>query len=223
MIIGVGIGPGDPDWLTQRGAKLIREAEWIVGFQSVNTFVQEMVPETAKVVQLTYKNQTEELERTAQAHQQGRNIVVLFMGDPHFSGFQMIARLERACGHPVEILPGISAAQILASKTRVCFDETTFLTFHRRGDLEPFKHHLLHVLEDRRNAIVIPHTWDFMPAAIARYLIEQGIPANHSVEVWEHLTSTEAAWQGTLAECTQDFSDMSIMLIRTLQPMPSQV
>ena len=138
MIIGVGIGPGDSDWLTQRGAKLIREAEWIVGFRTVNGFVQEMISESAEVLHLTYKNQTEELGRAAQAHQQGKNVVVLFMGDPHFSGFQMIERLERACGHPVEILPGISAAQILASKTKVCFDETTFLTFHRRGDLEPF-------------------------------------------------------------------------------------
>ena len=47
MIIGVGIGPGDPDWLTQRGAKLIREAEWIVGFRTVNGFVQEMISESA--------------------------------------------------------------------------------------------------------------------------------------------------------------------------------
>ena len=223
MIIGVGIGPGDPDWLTQRGAKLIREAEWIVGFRTVNGFVQQMIPKSAEVLHLTYKNQTEELERAAHAHQQGKNVVVLFMGDPHFSGFQMIERLERACGHRVEILPGISAAQILASKTKVCFDETTFLTFHRRGDLEPFKRHLLHVLEDQRNAIVIPHTWDFMPAAIASYLIEQGISSSHQVEVWEHLTATEAAWQGTLAECTHKFGEMSIMLIRTLQPMPSQV
>ena len=104
-------------------------------------FVQEMIPESAEVLHLTYKNQTEELERAAHAHQQGKNVVVLFMGDPHFSGYQMIERLERACGHRVEILPGISAAQILASKTKVCFDETTFLTFHRRGDLEPFKRH----------------------------------------------------------------------------------
>jgi precorrin-6B methylase 1 len=79
------------------------------------------------------------------------------------------------------------------------------------------------VLEDQRNAIVIPHTWDFMPATIASYLITQGISPDHQVEVWEHLTATEAAWQGTLVECTQEFSDMSIMLIRTLQPMPSQV
>ncbi|MGA0361234.1 MAG: SAM-dependent methyltransferase, partial [bacterium] len=82
MIIGVGIGPGDPDWLTQRGAKLIREAEWIVGFRTVNGFVQEMISESAEVLHLTYKNQTEELERAAQAHQQGKNVVVLFMGDP---------------------------------------------------------------------------------------------------------------------------------------------
>ena len=62
-----------------------------------------------------------------------------------------------------------------------------------------------------------------MPAAVASYLIEQGISPDHQVEVWEHLTATEAAWKGTLAECIKQFSDMSIMLIRTLQPMPSQV
>ena len=129
MIIGVGIGPGDPDWLTQRGAKLIREAEWIVGFRTVNGFVQEMIPESAEVLHLTYKNQTEELERAAHAHQQGKNVVVLFMGDPHFSGFQMIERLERACGHPVEILPGISAAQILASKTMSALTRPPFSPF----------------------------------------------------------------------------------------------
>ena len=76
------------------------------------------------------------------------------MGDMHFSGFQYLERVERACGHAVESLPGISSAQILASRAKVCFDETTFITFHRRGDLDPFKRHLVHVLQDARNAIV---------------------------------------------------------------------
>jgi cobalt-precorrin-7 (C5)-methyltransferase len=43
------------------------------------------------------------------------------------------------------------------------------------------------------------------------------------VEVWEKLTTEEAAWRGTLGECTAEFSDMSIMLIRTLRPMASQI
>jgi len=149
--------------------------------------------------------------------------VVLFMGDIHFSGFQYLERVERACGHPVEALPGISSAQIMASRGRVCFDETTFITFHRRGDLEPFKRHLSHVLADGRNAIVIPHPWDFMPKDIAAWLLTQGASPQHPVEVWENLTRGDAEWRGTLAECKAEFTDMSIMLIRTQAPMPSQI
>jgi precorrin-6B methylase 1 len=105
----------------------------------------------------------------------------------------------------------------------VCFDETTFVTFHRRGDLEPFKRHLVHVLQDERNAIVIPRPWDFMPKDVASYLLAQGAAAEHPVEVWENLTVREAQWRGNLDACTRDFSDMSIMLIRSLRPMPSQI
>ena len=120
-------------------------------------------------------------------------------------------------------LPGISSAQVLAARARVCFDETTFLTFHRRGDIAPFQRHLVRVLQDDRNAIVIPRPWDFMPKAIAAFLLGEGVPGDHPVEIWERLTKTEAGWQGTLDRCKRDFSDMSIMLIRTLHPMPSQL
>ncbi|MBC7455313.1 MAG: cobalt-precorrin-7 (C(5))-methyltransferase, partial [Massilia sp.] len=38
------------------------------------------------------------------------------------------------------------------------------------------------------------------------------------------LTRAEAEWHGTLAACAQiEFSDMSIILIRTPQPMASQI
>ena len=168
------------------------------------------------------------LDKVALEHHAGKRCVVVFMGDIHFSCFQYLERVERACGHPVESLPGISSAQILASRAKVCFDETTFVTFHRRGDLEPFKRHLVHVLQDQRNAIVIPCPWDaarsFMPWHIAAYLIGQGIPPSHPTEVWENLTRGEAEWHGTLAECADhQCSDMSIMLIRTLAPMASQI
>jgi precorrin-6B methylase 1 len=118
---------------------------------------------------------------------------------------------------------GISAAQILASRCRVCFDETSFITFHRRGDIAPFKEHLVHALQDDRNVIVIPRPWDFMPKTIAAFLLARGVAAGHPTEVWERLTQNEAAWLGTLGDCCADFSDMSIMLIRTLHPMPSQL
>lgn len=221
MIISIGIGPGNLDYLTRKGERLIREAEVVTGFQTVIDFVGEMISPDAERIPLTYKNQSEELEKAAAEHHDGKRVVAVFMGDLHFSGWQMQERVEKACGHEVETVPGISSSQIMASRGRVCFDETSFVTFHRRGDLEPFKEHLVHVLEDKRNAIVIPHPWDFMPNRIAAYLVEKGIPSSLSVEVWENLTAEEATWQGRLDECTADFSDMSIMLLRAEKPFPS--
>ncbi len=228
MIICIGAGPGDIGYLTQRGAELIRTADVVAGFDAVVNVVQSIIPATAEVVLMGYRDQVAQLDKVAVAHQAGRRCVVVFMGDIHFSGFQYLERVERACGHPVETLPGISSAQILASRAKVCFDETSFITFHRRGDLTPFKRHLVHVLNDGRNAIVIPCPWDaarsFMPPHIAQYLLENGIFSSHPTEVWENLTREEAQWYGTLAECVhQEFSDMSIMLIRAHTPMASQI
>jgi precorrin-6B methylase 1 len=62
-----------------------------------------------------------------------------------------------------------------------------------------------------------------MPKHVAAFLLGRGIDPAHPVEVWERLTQGEATWRGALAECKADFSDMSIILIRTLQPMPSQI
>jgi cobalt-precorrin-7 (C5)-methyltransferase len=223
MIICVGAGPGHLDYLTQGGAELVRTADVVAGFDAVVNVVRPLIRANARVVKMGYRDQTEKLLEVARAHQANKRCVVVFMGDMHFSGFQYLERVERACGHPVETLPGISSAQVLASRGKVCFDETTFITFHRRGDLEPFKRHLLHVLMDERNAIVIPRPWDFMPKDVAAFLLSQGAAAEQPVEVWENLTSREAQWSGCLKDCTGDFSDMSIMLIRSLRPMPSQI
>lgn len=228
MIICIGAGPGDIGYLTQRGAALIRDADVVAGFDAVIRVVQEIIPASAEIIKMNYRDQVAQLDLVAAAHHAGKRCVVVFMGDIHFSGFQYLERVERACGHPVDTLPGISSAQILASRSKVCFDETSFITFHRRGDLNPFKRHLVHVLEDLRNAIVIPCPWDaarsFMPRHIAAYLLTQGISGEHPTEVWENLTGNEAEWRGSLAQCVdREFTDMSIMLIRTRMPMSSQI
>jgi predicted aldo/keto reductase-like oxidoreductase len=64
----------------------------------------------------------------------------------------------------------------------------------------------------------------FAPLELAyRYLLAEGISGEHPVEVWEQLTRAEANWSGKLSECTGTFTDMSILLIRSIQPFPSQI
>jgi cobalt-precorrin-7 (C5)-methyltransferase len=223
MIYCVGAGPGDLGYMTQHGRDLIEEADVVGGFGAVVEIVRPLIAQNSRTVEMGYKDQIDKLQAIASLHHQGMKCVVVFMGDLHFSGFQFLERVERACGHPVETIPGISSAQVLASRCRVCFDETTFITFHRRGEIGQFKEHLVHVLNDDRNAIVIPRPWDFMPSEVALFLISRGISPEQPVEVWERLTKSEAAWSGKLENCSAVFSDMSIMLIRTLHPMRSQL
>ena len=223
MIHCIGAGPGDPNYLTLRGRDLIAEADVVAGFDAVLDVARPHIQPGSRTIGMNYRDQTARLAEVAELHHAGKRCVVVFMGDIHFSGFQFLERIEAACGHPVETIPGISSAQILASRGKVCFDETTFITFHRRGDLVPFQKHLVHVLEDGRNAIVIPRPWDFMPSDVAAYLLAAGISGEHPVEVWEQLTRAEANWSGKLSECTGTFTDMSILLIRSIQPFPSQI
>jgi cobalt-precorrin-7 (C5)-methyltransferase len=223
MICCLGVGPGDLGYLTLRGKELIETADVVAGFRTVVDLIRPLIQGECQIVTMGYKDQTEMLEKVASRHHEGARCVVVFMGDIHFSGFQLLERVDRACGQPVETVPGISAAQILASRSRVCFDETSFITFHRRGEIAPFQEHLVHALQDGRNAIVIPRPWDFMPKAIVDFLLSRGVAPAHPTEVWERLSQNEAAWSGTLGDCPADFSDMSIMLIRTLHPMKSQL
>jgi cobalt-precorrin-7 (C5)-methyltransferase len=223
MIDCVGAGPGDLGYLTQYVRELIEQADVIAGFEAVLEMVRPLVAPNSRIVTLAYRDQVEKLENVAALHHQGKKCVVVFMGDPHFSGFQLLERVERACGHPVGTMPGISSAQVLASRCRVCFDDTTFITFHRRGEIEKFKEHLVHALDDGRNAIVIPRPWDFMPNQISVFLVSRRIAPEHRVEVWERLTSAEAAWLGNLGSCPAGFDQMSIMLIRALPLETSQL
>ncbi len=116
MIICIGAGPGDHSYLTLRGAELIRNADVVAGFNAVVDVVKDLIPASAQVVLMGYRDQVAKLDEVAALHHAGKRCVVVFMGDIHFSGFQYLERVERACGHRVETLPGISSAQILASK-----------------------------------------------------------------------------------------------------------
>ena len=116
MIYCVGIGPGDLGYMTQRGRELIEEADVVAGFGTVVEIVKPLISQKSRVVTMGYKDQVERLQAVASLHQKGMKCVVVFMGDPHFSGFQFLERVEHACGRPVETIPGISSAQVLASR-----------------------------------------------------------------------------------------------------------
>lgn len=211
MIHAVGIGPGDPGLMTTRAQALLERADVVSAFDSVLAVVDGVGE--GRRVSLTYRDQTERLAEVAAAHHAGEHCVVCFMGDPGFSGRQLVDRVEDACGEAVAVVPGISSAQVAAARAGVGFEEVTFVTFHKRGPIDADSAFLATALATGRGAIVLPRPWDHMPEAIARDLGQRGIDGRRTVQVFESLTGDERAWSGRLDAVDDRFSDMSVMVI----------
>jgi precorrin-6Y C5,15-methyltransferase (decarboxylating)/cobalt-precorrin-7 (C5)-methyltransferase len=218
MIYAVGIGPGEPDMLPYKTVLLLREADVIAGFETVLNLAEKHFNPNATRISMGYKDQSEKLGQVGEHSRAGKICVICFMGDVNFSGYEYLERIHNDCheSNPV-IIPGISSAQIAASRTLTAFETSVFLTFHKRGDISQDKEFLVSALKLGKAAIVIPLPWDFMPAEISRYLIDQGIPASTEVTVFEHLTwPEEKVYKRTLNDCIEKFSDVSIMVISSI-------
>jgi len=113
----VGAGPGDPDLLTLRAARLIGDARLIVHDGLVDDAILALAPRGAELISVAKSRARHTLPqekinallvREALA---GRDVIRLKGGDPFIfgrGGEEMAAC--RAAGVPVEIVPGISAA-----------------------------------------------------------------------------------------------------------------
>ena len=122
----VGAGPGDPDLLTLRAARLVMGAELIVHDGLVDPRILAMAPKGARFVSVAKSRSRHTmpqdeinalLVREALA---GRQVVRLKGGDPFIFGRGgEEAEACRAAGVTVEVVPGISAANAAAAQTGI--------------------------------------------------------------------------------------------------------
>ena len=113
----VGAGPGDPDLLTLRAARLIMRAGLIVHDGLVDPSILALAKAGAQLISVAKQRSRHTLQqdeinallvREARA---GRDVVRLKGGDPFIFGRGgEEAEACRAAGVPVEVVPGISAA-----------------------------------------------------------------------------------------------------------------
>ncbi|MFL6065429.1 MAG: precorrin-2 C(20)-methyltransferase [Friedmanniella sp.] len=132
-LYGVGVGPGDPELVTLKAARLIREAD-VVAYHSgtagrsiARTIVAELISEDVTEELLIYPVTTgatthplgyygaiedfydESAERLSKHLDAGRTVVVLAEGDPLFYSSYSYLHDRLADRYPAEIVPGVTS------------------------------------------------------------------------------------------------------------------
>lgn len=215
-VLLVGVGPGHPDYVTARVAQAISSADVVAGFATVLAVVDQLIMGQRMV--LAYRNQEEQLAELARLHASGKRCLVCCYGDVNFSAQELIARVERYCG-VVERIVGISSVQIACAKAALAMEETLFVTLHARGGIEAAQAEIVAMATTgKRNLIILPLPWSFMPQQIAEMLIQGGMAEDREVIVYQKLTLPGESETRTtlrqLAEVSEQFSDLSIVVLR---------
>jgi cobalt-precorrin-7 (C5)-methyltransferase len=223
-IYAVGIGPGNTEYLTRRGARTIKEADVVVGFETVVDFVREEID--GEALTCGYRDEPEVLAEFAERVADGATGTAVLMGDPNHSGYQFVGKVEAAIeaadvDRSVEVIPGISSLQIAASRARTPMEETTFVTLHKSGPIESDLQRLERDVGER-NLLVLPRPYDWMPERVAHRLLESGAPDCEAL-VLERLThADESITRTSLSALADDidskeetaFSDLSVLAVR---------
>ena len=162
IFYGVGVGPGDPELMTCKACRLIRENRVIAlpGAQPEETLAYRIavqsVPELAeKQLLALVMPMTHDRDKMARSHreaadtvervlEQGENVVFLTLGDPTiYSTFSYVQELVERDGYPTEMVSGVPsfcAAAARVNQPLVCWNEPLHVV--------PAAHRLTETLSD---------------------------------------------------------------------------
>lgn len=184
-LIVAGIGPGDRDYILPKALKAIEGAHYLVGGRrALSDYAkegQETYPITGKLSLLA-----DWLEEALKKD----DVVVMVSGDPGY--YSLLPWLKkRFPAHPLEVIPGISSVQAAFCLIQEPWQGARWLSFHGRV---PEEQETVYE-KGRKLAFLTDHEKN--PAYIARYLIQQGWPAESRAYACEHISYENQGIAGT--------------------------
>jgi uroporphyrin-III C-methyltransferase len=216
----VGAGPGDPELLTLKAARLLAEAEVVVIDHLVSAEVLELIGPGAQRIHAGKQRNHHTLKQheinalLVALAQQGRRVVRLKGGDPFVFGRGGEEMQELvAAGVDFEVVPGITAACGVSAYAGIPLthrdhaQSCTFVTGHLKdgsADLDWAG------LARPRQTVVIYMGLTAL-AQICSQLVEHGLPPEHPAAVVQQgTTRAQRVVTGTLADLAQRVADAGL-------------
>jgi precorrin-4/cobalt-precorrin-4 C11-methyltransferase len=199
----VGAGPGDPELITVKGQRLLREADVVI-------YTGSLVPQAlitglkAEIHNSAGLNLDEVFAIILQSWQDGKKIVRLHTGDPSIYGAinEQIALLNEN-SIPFSVVPGVSSglASAAALKTELTLPEVSqTVIFTRRGGRTPVPEKEDLTLLASHQATMMIFLSVGMIQDVVRELLAGGYPQNTPVAIVEKASwPDEKKIRGTLA------------------------
>lgn len=182
----VGVGPGASQLVTPEAREILSTADIILGWDMDLLPVRDCV--AGKKVFLQDVGNYVKATRLAvgEAKRTRKVLAVPRVGDPCLSS-GLKGLMRALTGFEVHIHPGISSVQLAAAHACINLDESAIISFHDLGDPEEKKRYMLDCFRARRHLITLASP-DLRPGPMAKWLIQQGAPANTDVLVGSALT-----------------------------------
>lgn len=205
----VGAGPGDPELITLKGARILRQADVVVYDRLVHRDLLDMSPSSAERISVAKKGghysfpQQQIHQLLVQKARQGLQVVRLKGGDPFLfgrGGEEALYLLEH--GVPFEVVPGITSALAAPASAGVpathrgFASSVAFVTGHQAdATSDPVDWRVLATAVD---TLVV-----LMPVKNLRWIVSQLVLHGRSLD-----TPAAMIQWGTREEQRQVFSDL---------------
>ena len=195
----VGAGPGDPDLLTMRAARLLQNVSLIVHDGLVDPAILALARDDATLISVAKKRSKHTLPQDqinallVREAMSGRDVVRLKGGDPFVFG-RGGEEMEdcHAAGVPVEVVPGISAANGAAAAAQIALThrESASIVSFVAGQCKGLKDQDWAGLAGQNRTLVIYMGVKTAPQ-IAEKLMEDGLSPDMPIAIIENAARPE--------------------------------
>lgn len=196
MIYVVGIGPGDPKYLTNVAEDIIFKSDYVLSYKRVKETIEPM----AKIIEIeSLKEITDFLDEHMG---EDVDISVLASGDPSFFGIGEYLSKR----YKVKTIPGISCVSYMAGYENISLNDVTSISFHGRElNRDLISNDKLMIYTDSKNN----------PDSISKWLYSEGYRGK--IVVGFNLSyDDEAIDRYEIGEDIEIKSDLNLMYVEIL-------